>query len=49
MTIDPAPADDGYRNHLDVMDGWNSAVRMYRPRPEILDGSWAPPAPLPVG
>ena len=25
------------------MDGWNYAVRLYRPRPEILDGSWTFP------
>ena len=27
-------------NTLPVMDGWNYLVRLYRPRPEILDGSW---------
>ena len=27
-------------NTLGIMDGWNYAVRLYRPRPEILDGSW---------
>lgn len=48
VTIDLAPADEGYRNHLYVMDGWNYAIRMYRPRAEILDGSWSPPAPRPV-
>jgi hypothetical protein len=25
------------------MDGWNYAVRLYRPRAEILDGSWTFP------
>jgi hypothetical protein len=25
------------------MDGWNYAVRMYRPRKEILDGTWTFP------
>ena len=30
-------------NPLPVEDGWNYAVRMYRPRPEILDGSWTFP------
>jgi hypothetical protein len=31
-------------NCLPIMDGWNYTVRMYRPRPEILDGSWTSPA-----
>ena len=31
-------------NTLGIMDGWNCAVRLYRPRPEILDGSWTFPA-----
>ena len=25
------------------MDGWNYTVRLYRPRPEVLDGSWTFP------
>jgi hypothetical protein len=35
---------DGVPNHLRLMDGWNYTVRLYRPRPEILDGSWSFPA-----
>lgn len=35
---DPAAA-----NALPIMDGWNYLVRMYRPRPEILDGTWVFP------
>lgn len=27
-------------NWLPVMPGWNYMVRLYRPRPEILDGTW---------
>ncbi len=30
------------------MDGWNYAIRMYRPRPEVLDGRWLPPVPQPA-
>ena len=30
-------------NTIAIMDGWNYAVRLYRPRPEILDGSWTFP------
>jgi hypothetical protein len=42
------PEPDGSPNFLYVTDGWNYAARMYRPRPEILDGSWSFPAPEPV-
>ena len=48
VTIDLAPTDDGYMNHLYVMDGWNYALRLYRPRRAVLDGTWAPPGPEPV-
>jgi len=30
-------------NPLPLQEGWNYTVRMYRPRPEILDGSWTFP------
>ena len=33
----------GGPNTLGIMDGWNYAVRLYRPSPEILDGSWTFP------
>lgn len=48
VTIDLDTADRGYANHLYVMDGWNYALRFYRPRAELLDGTWTPPAPEPV-
>jgi hypothetical protein len=32
------------RNCLPVTDGWNYMVRLYRPRQEILNGSWSFPA-----
>ncbi len=35
------PADAA--NRLSIMEGWNYLVRLYRPRPEILDGSWSFP------
>jgi hypothetical protein len=31
-------------NCLPIMDGWNYTIRLYRPRPEVLDGSWTFPA-----
>jgi hypothetical protein len=35
-------------NCLPIMKGWNYTVRLYRPRAEILDGSWKFPEPRPV-
>lgn len=35
--------DPAAPNALPIMDGWNYLVRLYRPRPEILDGSWTFP------
>ena len=35
-------------NPLPLEDGWNYTVRMYRPRPEILDGTWTFPDLDPV-
>jgi hypothetical protein len=36
--------DDDRPNLLPIVEGWNYTVRLYRPRPEILDGSWTFPA-----
>jgi hypothetical protein len=35
-------------NCLPIMSGWNYTVRLYRPRKEILDGSWKFPEAQPV-
>lgn len=35
-------------NCLPIMPGWNYTVRLYRPRSEILDGSWKFPEAAPV-
>jgi hypothetical protein len=35
-------------NCLPTMNGWNYLVRLYRPRPEILNGSWKFPEAQPV-
>lgn len=37
----------GVDNCLDIMPGWNYAIRMYRPQESILDGSWTFPKPMP--
>jgi hypothetical protein len=35
---------DDAPNRLPITSGWNYFVRLFRPRPEILDGSWRFPA-----
>jgi hypothetical protein len=40
--------DSAVANCLPITAGWNYLVRLYRPRPEILDGSWMFPEALPV-
>lgn len=35
-------------NCLPIVKGWNYTVRLYRPRPEILDGTWTFPEAKPV-
>jgi hypothetical protein len=35
-------------NCLPTKPGWNYMVRLYRPRPQILDGSWKFPVAHPV-
>ena len=35
-------------NFLPIVPGWNYIVRLYKPKKEILDGSWTFPDPEPV-
>ena len=37
--------DGKIANCLPTMKGWNYTVRLYRPRAEVLDGSWKFPEP----
>lgn len=41
--------DGKIQNCLPIMPGWNYTVRLYRPRPEILNGTWKFPQPIPAG
>jgi hypothetical protein len=43
ITVHFGGCADDRPNCLPITDGWNYIVRLYRPRPEILDGSWAFP------
>jgi hypothetical protein len=40
--------DDDRPNLIPITDGWNYTVRLYRPRPEALDGSWQFPSVEPA-
>jgi hypothetical protein len=40
--------DGRIANCIPIVDGWNYTVRLYRPRKEILDGSWKFPEPQPA-
>ena len=40
--------DGKVANCIPTTAGWNYLVRLYRPRPEILNGSWRFPEPRPV-
>lgn len=39
---------DQVPNCLPIFAGWNYMVRLYRPRPEVLDGTWTFPEAEPV-
>ncbi len=36
-------------NRLDVSDGWNFLMRVYRPGPSVMDGSYTLPVAVPAG
>ena len=40
--------DETAPNYLPITPGWNYLIRMYRPRKEILDGTWKLPEAVPV-
>lgn len=48
FTVHFGGCGDGRKNCIPLTEGWNYAVRLYEPRPEILDGSWTFPAVRPV-
>ena len=43
VTVNFGGCDGDRPNCLPIMEGWNYTVRMYRPRREVLDGSWTVP------
>lgn len=44
ITVRFSDTDTGRPNTIPTPDGWNYIVRLYRPRPEILNGSWTFPS-----
>jgi len=40
--------DGSIANCLPITPGWNYLVRLYRPRSDVLDGSWSFPEAQPV-
>ena len=48
VTIQFGGCDGKVPNCLPIMPGWNYTVRLYRPRKEILDGTWKFPEAQPV-
>ncbi len=48
ITVQFGGCDGGAPNCLPIVPGWNYMVRLYRPRREILDGTWRFPEAEPV-
>lgn len=48
ITINFGGCDDGRVNCIPIAKGWNTTIRLYRPRKAILDGKWKFPAPTPT-
>lgn len=49
VTIQFGGCDGKIPNCLPITQGWNYTVRLFQPRPEILDGRWSFPEAQPVG
>jgi hypothetical protein len=48
ITIQFGGCDGKVANCLPTMPGWNYTVRLYRPKPAILNGTWSFPQPQPA-
>jgi hypothetical protein len=47
-TVQFGGCDGKISNCIPIMKGWNYTVRLYRPRAEILNGTWKFPEAKPV-
>jgi len=48
ITLNLAPENEGLPNYLYLPDGWNYALRLYKPHESVLNKTWTPPEPEPV-
>ena len=48
ITIQFGGCDGKIQNCLPIIEGWNYTVRLFKPRPEILEGTWRFPEALVV-
>ena len=48
VTVNLGPEDEGLPNFLNIPDGWNYTLRLYRPHQSVLDGDWKAPVPVEV-
>lgn len=48
VTINLAPDPGDLPNYAYIMDGWNYAIRLYKPQAPVLDKTWTPPTPRTV-
>jgi len=48
VTVQFGGCDTASGNCIPISPGWNYVVRLYRPRPQVLDGSWKFPVATPV-
>jgi hypothetical protein len=48
VTVQFGGCDAAASNCIPIMKGWNYTVRLYRPRPEILNGRWSFPEPVAI-
>lgn len=49
ITVHFGGCENKVMNCLPIMPGWNYIVRLYRPRPEIANGTWKFPEAQPIG
>ena len=48
VTVQFGGCDGEAPNCLPITPGWNYLVRLYRPRKEVLNGTWSFPTPTPI-
>jgi hypothetical protein len=49
VSIQFGGCDGKIQNCLPITQGWNYTVRLFRPRAEVLDGTWTFPLAQPEG